>query len=491
MAVDNTKISLQTIIVMFALIILILSLPTSLIGLISYAQENTIIVNNLDRPIIIRVENNTVVIKPGYSLAIEPTLRVCIGNEFIALSDGVRLRFSGWLVNNLLTPVNCVVARPGDVLEPFYEREFLVIVTSMPEGIFMHQAWYKSGTIDINVPKLVDGSYAKYRLRYSSDGVLLQIPDQEQAVLELAVSSPLSVILYYEATYKVTIMLDHYGINNKELWIKEGALVVTSIPPEIQASDKEKLVLSGISASGADVRLLTPLGALEIKTVKPGAKVFPLYTKYYLVRYETAAGTVEKWVPEGGQITLDAISPQQQQTGNYRLVFERWDGDIKSLSPVITVTVDKPLELRAVYRIEWKVTVDSLIGTREYWVPDGGTQIIFVPPELPGVLIGRQLDFYLVNGQKVEPGPGGLIKVGPVKEPVQVVAVYKSVILWNNVAILAGLLIGVVLIYIAYDLFASGRGEEEEYEEAEAREPEDRDAGREEPGSVSAGPWAS
>ena len=491
MTVNNAKIPINTIIIILALIILILQ-PH--ISIISHAQENAIIVNNLDRPIITRIGNDTVVVKAEYSLTIEPGSRVCMGNEFIALSDGVRLRFSGWLVNNVFTPVNCVVARSGYILEPFYEREFLVVVTSVPEGIFMHQAWYKSGTVDIDVPKLVDGGDAKYRLRYSSDGVLLQGAGQEQAVLELAVSSPLSVVLYYDATYKVTIVLEPYGIENRELWIRENALVVTSIPPEIQASDKEKLVLSGISASGADVRLLTPLGALEIKAVKPGAEVFPLYTKYYLVKYETAAGAVEKWVPEGGQITLDAISPQQQQTGDYRLVFERWDGDIKSLSPVITVTVDRPLELKAVYRVEWKVTVDSLIGTREYWVPDGGTQIVFVPPELPGVLIGRQLDFYLVNGQKVEPGPGGFIKVGPVKEPVQVVAVYKSVILWNNVAILAGLLIGVVLVYIAYDLFASGRGEEEEeYEEGEpeAGEHEDRGSDKEESGGASVGQWAS
>ncbi|MEB3787357.1 MAG: hypothetical protein GSR78_01215 [Desulfurococcales archaeon] len=404
----------------------------------------------------------------------------------------MRLRFEGWLVNSRLVTSPCIILKPGDVLEPFYDREFLVTVNSKPQGLFTFKSWYKGGTINIEVPRVITLKDSKYILEYSDNGILRNSTSPDKAVLELAVSSPLSVTLYYKAVYKVVIILEHYNLDNIEFWAEEGRIKVVDVPSEIQISDKVKLILSGISAANADVKLLTPRGTLEVKARGP-AEVYPLYTKYYLVRYETAAGTTEKWVPEGGQITINAMASQQENAGSQRLIFKQWEGDIESLSPVLTVTVERPLELRAVYQIEWKVTVDSLIGTREYWVPDGGTQIIFVPPELPGVLIGRQLDFYLVNGQKVEPGPGGFIKVGPVKEPVQVVAVYKSVILWNNVAILAGLLIGVVLIYIAYDLFASGRDEEEEHEEGEpeVREPEDRGVDKEEPGDVSVGPWAS
>ncbi len=419
------------------------------------------IINSIDLPINVIVNGSIIVIKPKTSISRSPGALLCIANQTITLENSIRIVFAGWLVNGILNSNKCINTEPGFILEPYYQYEYLITVHSVPEGLYIHQEWVKRGTIKITVPKNIELPGARYTLIYTDAGIIKN-GQNNSATLELSVSSPLIVKLYYKPEYHVTIRLDAYNLDNIDLWINDGFLSVVSIPPEIYINDREKLVLSGITSAGADVKLLTPLGTIEILPRQPGAQIFPIYSKYYLVRYETAAGVTEKWVREGDQLTIDSMSQRIQETGDRRLVFERWEGDIVSLNPIVTIVVDKPLDIRAVYRIEWHVTVDSLIGSREYWVPDGGTQVIYVPPELPGVLIGRQLTFYLVNGQRVDPGPGGFLKLGPVTEPVQVVAIYKSVILWNNIAVLAGLLIGVVLIYIAYDLYTARQRSEDD-----------------------------
>ena len=94
---------------------------------------------------------------------------------------------------------------------------------------------------------------------------------------------------------------------------------------------------------------------------------------------------------------------------------------------------------------------------KEYWVEEGGSVAVFQPPELPGLILGRRLSGFLVNGVHVEPGPGGLLLLTDVREPMQVVAIYETVILWSNVAIFAGIVFSVVLIYMAYDFIMSRR----------------------------------
>ncbi len=416
------------------------------------AAASVTVVNSLGISLPVEVDGAPSILREGASV-LPAGSTLCIVDDVIYTGPGRRLVFEGWIVNGILEPSRCVELEPGSVAEPSYAEEFLVRVVSEPEGVYEAYAWGRRGSlVEFTVPLEIEGDEARYRLAGVSGDAELR-GDR----LVVPVYSSIEVRVRYHAEYRVTVLLSLYGLEDRHYWLPAFRESLVIIPSVVDVEEGVRLVLQGVTGVNADARILQGSnGLVAVRPVAPGALVVPSYVKLYRVTYETLEGVRTVWVPEGGEVTINASPASDGQLG-VRKVFVAWKGDVESTNPVLNLVVEKPIHVRAEYRTLYRVTVESVLGVDEYWVEEGGSLTIFQPPELPGLILGRRLTYYLVNGEPMEPRSGGLLILTGIREPVQVVAVYEPVVLWRNVAVLGGLVVLAVALYAVYDYWATRR----------------------------------
>ena len=412
--------------------------------------------NPLPFPLPVTVDGLSFVVA-GKPLRLDPGSNVCVAKQVFYTGESSRLVFQGWLVDGVLVEGLCLeVPEDASRVEPYYVTEFMVVARSNPPGIVEVREWVRAGdSLVIDVPLEVEEGDARYLFsRVDGPGRLTGNR------LEVPVASPTTVTLVYDAYYRVVVKLSDYGFSDEEYWLKAREESVVRVQGEISIDEGSKLILVGVEAAGAEARLLGN-GRIAVIPRQGGSEVYPVYEVHYRVTWRTLEGPREVWVKQGEAVTLTAQQrvPAAPDPERVAYVFQGWKGTIESSLPTLTIIVDKPIDEEAVYKKMYKVTVEGPFQPREFWVEEGGSIPVYQPDTIPGLILGRKLTGYIVGDRIVPPGPGGVLLLRDVREPLTIVPVYEVTIMWSNVALLAGLVFAVVVLYMGYDLFMTLREE--------------------------------
>jgi len=108
--------------------------------------------------------------------------------------------------------------------------------------------------------------------------------------------------------------------------------------------------------------------------------IIATYDTYYLFAVEVLGNRTEKWLKPGEVVRVAAPAVVDYKNGT-RVVFRRWRDGVAEA--VRDVTVDSPLQLYAVYEVQYNVTFVAYNWSTSTWLPAGAK---IQPPTPPQVL---------------------------------------------------------------------------------------------------------
>ena len=142
---------------------------------------------------------------------------VCIVDAEIYLDYNKRLKFNGWLKDNVLISTNkCIMLNETDVYTPNFRTEYLVVVTSEPK-LFSYSYWIGEDEYFVfNAPKTINGTDVLFKFR---EWNMAENPLDNK--LTTVVTKPLTLIAYYDKYFPIRIIVN----NTSKLigWFKEGS----------------------------------------------------------------------------------------------------------------------------------------------------------------------------------------------------------------------------------------------------------------------------
>ena len=174
-------------------------------------------------------------------------------------------------------------------------------------------------------------------------------------------------ILNYSRFYRVNVSTD-YGKVVGGGWYKSGEKASIELLTDkiIEFGNNTRLVFSGWRGDIESNQSKIFLTVDSPKTIKA------TWIKQYKVIVSTIFNeSEEKWVNEGDYITVEAL--REIDLGNKtKLVFYGWSG-VDSSNEKITLQVDKPLSIKALWKKNYLVEIIYLEGIDEksYWVEEG------------------------------------------------------------------------------------------------------------------------
>jgi len=251
--------------------------------------------------------------------------------------------------------------------------------------------------------------------------------------------------------YKVSIS-SSYGSVSGEGWFEEGSVITVKLKEcytedgikYVRLSPSIRAVFKGWKVSG---KILTST-ELRLK-VNSSFSIEALWVKQYYVSVHSQHGVAkgEGWFNEGEIVTI-SIKPNICYEGeNIRYVFKEWRGDVTSSNTTITVKVDKPIKVEAMWTTQYLIKIHYMGGTYSEWVEAGATWSApsKIPKHIPGLVSYTLVGFKDKNGVEY----GLSFKVN---KPLELEAVYEAdyTLLIATAAILALMLLSVIYIIKKY-----------------------------------------
>lgn len=389
---------------------------------------------------------------------VEVTLgsEVCLLNTTVYESYDLRDSFSYWIVNGTIySSNNCITINKPGVYRAYFIKEYMVQIISSPL-VYTSTLWVREGnTIKYTIPLVINETNVLYKFSHWNLG-----ENPLNNTILVTVTKPLVITAYYDTYYPVRISKGNSSILLG--WFKQGTLYYYMARPLIVLDNGTRYVLENVYAIGSTI-VSTLQNVFTIRIDGP-TTIYPVYRREYLVNISLPTGNTTVWVQEGDSYPLKAPSTIQVND-TVKLVFSHWGGDINASSPTFIVKVTKPLNVRAYYTTLYRVEIVSPLGTETRWVSKGGRLAIYQPPELPGVLTSRVLDSFIVEGQFYKPKIPGILIIEHVDKPIGVLVVYKTRILWLNIAVFFGFIVLIISAYLIYiliktsgiKLFAKGK----------------------------------
>ncbi|MEM3964639.1 MAG: hypothetical protein QW584_02820 [Thermofilaceae archaeon] len=377
----------------------------------------------------------------GDRLSVSVGSTVCLTQTVVYTSAEARMRFRFWTRDSVVVSTDpCVRVDALGVFTAVYASEYLVVVTSEPR-LFTYSEWVEhSGIFRFTAPRELRVENISYVFSgWSGDAVGVE------EEVEVAVARPTRLVASYTPMYPLYISDRLVG------YFPSGYVYLYS-PDAVEVGGVKKAV-SSVTVVGSTYTLL-PSGEYAV-TVSGPTYIHPVYRTYYKVVLETPHGTQTVWVEEGSTYTISP--PTTISLGDVTYLFKRLVGNVVSDTVPITVVVDRPINVTAVYTKMYKVTVVSPTGEKVRYVEEGGDLYIYEPEHLSGIVLTRTLKYFLVDGAVMKPQHPGILIVKGVSRPITVVAVYEVGVVWTHLLGLAVVLAALVISYGVAQRFAKAK----------------------------------
>ncbi len=416
----------------------------SVVGIV-YAEypSRPILLNTQHTELSFFVEDKLLILPPGDGIPIESGSRICIESKIIYLQPDTRLVFRGWLIDRVFASRdNCIVLSSPGTYTPDYIEEYLVQVVIEATGE-VYSFWVEKGSLfTFNAPREILSVDVLYRFSSWSTGI-----DPDNSTLTLPITSPTTVKAFYKKFYPVKI----YGANGAVVdtkIVEAGATVVIKMEEIIDYGNGTRSVLEDLKIIGNGDAIEVVPGTYIVR-VDGVLDILPVYSTYYRVVVEDPTGSEEYWVRKGSIFEEKARETITLST-NIRLRFRGWEGEIQSNTPSLSLSIEKPVRVRAVYTREYKIEIEGPLGTKELWLEEDTKFPVYLPEKLPGVISSRTLKGYIVNGEYRELGQRKILMLD-IDKPYKLVAIYEVEIEWVNVLILAGIVLSAIALYLVYE----------------------------------------
>ncbi|GEM_PF-3513266 len=331
------------------------------------------------------------------------TLRVT--KTVVDLGNGTRLVFAGWVGTvNSTEPVITITVN-GDVTERvIWKKQYLVSVP-VTFGISCGKpGWYDPGTkITFKVSKTVYTFSNGTRLVFAG-----WAGDVESSATSITVEvdRPLTIYPVWKKQYLVEVETSYANANIKSEWVDAGKRVEIRLDHEVvDLGNGTRLVHVGWTGT------VNATGSVLVVEVDKPVKVKPVWKKQYLVEVDTgglvAANVNTTWADAGSRLVIYLENETVYFRNGTRLVHVGWTGDVESGNLTLTVTVDRPLHVKPLWRREYLVKAESPyvpLTVKTGWYPEG--KLLTVKPLKTVVDHGNDTRHvfagWLVDGSRVE-----------------------------------------------------------------------------------------
>ena len=181
------------------------------------------------------------------------------------------------------------------------------------------------------------------------------VPPSKRTI-SLPSSIPYRMLLYYKLT-----VVSEYGNVSGGGWYLEGALATVKLDqPIVELSKGVRAVFRGWTGDVKSRDVEISIKIYRDTTIKA------LWKIQYFVNISTAyanASVSSGWYDEGTELKIELEDTFVYLDNETRAVFLRWVGAVNSSSPQITLVVDKPLFLEAVWQIQFWVEIRSAFSS--------------------------------------------------------------------------------------------------------------------------------
>lgn len=336
----------------------------------------------VSKPIPVVVDNTIHIVSPGgrVRLALEPGVEhtISIVDNVIYEDQGARLVFSRWS-NGEASPT--IKINDSIALVALYEREYYVEAVTEYGGESV-AGWYREGErVDISVNSTVYLDKTT-RLVFTgwSYGVTKWSPQNHFYVFE-----PVRVTASWKKQFYVDITSMFPARVSGGGWYDENSVVTIRAQPTIAINDTVEYRFTGWTVNSGGLVLEDPRSPLAKFVVTNPVSVTANYNPYYLVKIYSPYGNVTGggFYPAGSKAVIAAVTPFELP-GNKRYVFTGWSGDISSRAPSVSFVVDKPMEIIAEWKLQFKLTMKSVVPAvqGDGWYDAGSTAVLEADSEV-------------------------------------------------------------------------------------------------------------
>lgn len=362
-----------------------------------------------------------------------PGSRVCVTTTVGYLSDTERQVFVGWSTGSAAECTTFSV--PGDY-GVNYTHEVLLQVRSDVKK-YRKSVWVARGEpVTLTVSKVVEEREGvQYAFEEWDTG---QKPFSEENIV-VPLRGTIVEVKWGKRFYLTVQDVD--GTPAAESgWYRQGERVVLRTEAQIdRPSGKERLrFVQWESVGQTAIAIPNAQSATTVTSLDDTYKVRPRYRAEYLVTLQNPQGIFKReWVPQGGELMVEAAPILETVPDKERYTFKGWEGAALSSSKGLLV-VNGPVEAKALYDREVMVKVVSPYGaTGEGWYKAGSTATIQVPQHPGSVLFLKKV----FNGFPGQTGSDPFLQV-PVNGPVTITAAYRTQIDYK----VLGIVIAVLLV---------------------------------------------
>ena len=223
--------------------------------------------------------------------------------------------------------------------------------------------------------------------------------------LSVRVAKDMTIIAKWKKQFRVEVISPYSPANLTSGWYDEGAFLRVSVQSLVDYGNGTRRVLKGWLVNGEFVA-----AHLVNITVEEPITLETVWELQYLVTVSSPYSTVEGggWYPKGAKAVISVNETVVSLAPESRVVFMGWSGDVESSEPVVEVVVNSPINVEALWSVEYVVEVVTEYGEANVtsgWYREGTLLVIAVRPEVVYLADDIRVVFkgWLVNGTYTEP----------------------------------------------------------------------------------------
>ncbi len=280
---------------------------------------------------------------------------ISIKTPIVELGKGVRAVFVGWegAVRTSDPQITIIVTRDVEIMAK-WKIQYYVDVESKFGFNGSSSGWYDEGDIIrvwVNRTIIDFGNKTRYVFKGWQGDI-----NSTSLVIELSVDKPMNITAVWKRQCQVSVDGVYVNSSIRKAWIDEGTVVEISLEKGIlDLGNRTRLVHAGWTGS---VNSTSPI--LRVNVTRP-LDIKAVWGKEYYVEIKPVyaeANMTSDWIVRGEVIRITISTPMVDHGNDTRHVFYGWvvNGRIVK-NPTISVEVDKPLTIKALWRTEYRLSL--------------------------------------------------------------------------------------------------------------------------------------
>ena len=199
--------------------------------------------------------------------------------------------------------------------------------------------------------------------------------------LTVRVTKDMTIVAKWKKQFRVEVVSPYSPANLTSGWYDEGAFLRVSVQSLVDYGNGTRRVLKGWLVNGEF------LAAHVVNiTVEEPITLEAVWELQYLVTVSSPYSTVRGggWYPKGAKAVISVNETVVSLAPKSRAVFTGWSGDVESDEPAVEVVVNSPINVEALWSIEYMVEVVTEYGETNAtsgWYREGTTLMVEVRPE--------------------------------------------------------------------------------------------------------------